>query len=119
MANFALLLISVTLGALGQFMFRLGMRSYGQVSAIGAFRQFISIAFTPTIFTGFVMFGLSSILWLSVISKYQLSFAYPMVSFGYVLTLILSELFLKEQINTYRIVGALLIISGVIFISKS
>jgi drug/metabolite transporter (DMT)-like permease len=119
MSNFILLLTSVAFGATGQFLFRMGMRSYGQVSAFGAFRQIVSIVLTPSIFVGFALFGISSILWLSVISKYQLSYAYPMVSMGYVLTLILSQLFLNEQINTYRILGTCLIVSGVVFISKS
>lgn len=119
MSSYILLIVSVMFGALGQFLFRLGMRAYGQVSATGAFRQLVSIVMTPSIFAGFVLFGLSSILWLSVISKYQLSYAYPMVSIGYVLTMILSRLFLNEQISIYRMIGAVFIVSGVIFVSRS
>jgi drug/metabolite transporter (DMT)-like permease len=119
MFNFMLLLTSVMLGAFGQFLFRLGMKSYGQVSAIGAFRQLFSIIFTPSIFMGFILFGLSSILWLSVISKNQLSYAYPMVSMGYIFTMALSKLFLNESIDAFKIIGTLLIISGVFFMSKS
>jgi drug/metabolite transporter (DMT)-like permease len=119
MASLMLLVVSIIFGATGQFLFRLGMKSYGQVNAAGVFSQLFIIVFKPLIFTGFVLFGLSSILWLSVISKYQLSYAYPMVSIGYILTLILSKVFLNEQINLYRMIGTLLIVSGVFFISKS
>lgn len=119
MTSFLLLLTSVLLGSLGQFLFRLGMKSFGQVSASDVFKQLFSILLTPQIFSGFVLFGLSSILWLSVISKNQLSYAYPMVSMGYILTLILSRLFLNEHIGIYRIVGTLFIISGVAIIAKS
>jgi len=119
MSNFTLLFVSVVLGATGQFLFRLGMKSYGQVNIDGVFRHLFNIVTRPVIFLGFILFGLSSILWLSVISKSQLSYAYPMVSMSYILTLILSSLFLNEQINTYKIVGTIFIISGVIFISRS
>ena len=119
MGNIILLLVSVFLGATGQFLFRFGMRSYGNVSTAGVFKNIISIILTPPIFIGFLFFGLSSILWLSVISKNQLSYAYPMVSLGYILTLILSKIFLSEQINFYRIIGTVFIICGVIFISRS
>lgn len=119
MFNFALLLLSVAMGATGQFMFRLGMRSYGQVSAGGAFRELFSIVLTPTIFIGFILFGMSSIIWLSVISKSELSSAYPMVSLGYILTLILSKLFLNEQIGIFKILGTVLIVCGVAFISRT
>lgn len=119
MYNFILLIISVVLGASGQFLLRLGMKSYGQVGVVDAFKQIFSIIFTPSVFIGFLLFALSSILWLSVISKNQLSYAYPMVSLGYILTLIFSKLFLNENINGYRIAGTLIIILGVVFISKS
>lgn len=119
MSNFILLLVSVAFGATGQFLFKVGMQSYGQVSAVGAFRHLTSIIITPQVFSGFVLFGLSSVLWLSVISKSQLSYAYPMVSMGYVLTLIMSRVFLNEQVGFYKIIGTILIISGVLFISKS
>lgn len=119
MSNFILLLVSVIFGATGQFLFRMGMKSYGQVSAAGVFKQLFAIILTPQIFSGFILFGISSILWLSVISKSQLSYAYPMVSMGYVLTLILSWLFLNEHINIYKIIGTIFIMSGVIFISRA
>lgn len=119
MPGFILLLVSVILGAGGQFLFKLGMKSFGELSISGVFHQLISIILTPSISGGFILFGLSSVLWLSVISRYQLSYAYPMVSLGYVVTIILSGLFLNEQLNIYRIIGASLIISGVLFVSKS
>lgn len=119
MLNFSILLLSVAMGATGQFLFRLGMRSYGQVSASGAFRQLFSIVFTPAVFIGFVLFGMSSVIWLSVISKSELSSAYPMVSLGYILTLILSKLFLNEQIGIFKILGTLFIVCGVAFISRA
>lgn len=119
MSSFLLLLVSVLLGSTGQFLFRMGMKQYGQVNAAGIFKNLFSIVLTPPIFIGFVLFGMSSVLWLSVISKYQLSYAYPMVSMGYVLTLVLSRLFLNEQINIVRILGTVFIIFGVILITRS
>ncbi|HBM76431.1 MAG TPA: hypothetical protein DD429_12885 [Clostridiaceae bacterium] len=119
MLNFILILTSVILGAFGQFLLRVGMKSYGQVSVLGAFKQLFSIIFTPSIFMGFILFALSSILWLSVISKNQLSYAYPMVGIGYIFTMILSKLFLNESIGAFKIIGTLLIISGVFFMSRS
>lgn len=119
MLNFILILTSVILGGFGQFLLRVGMKSYGQVSVLGAFKQLFSIIFTPSIFMGFILFALSSILWLSVISKNQLSYAYPMVGIGYIFTMILSKLFLNESIGAFKIIGTLLIISGVFFMSRS
>lgn len=119
MFNFLLLLISVAFGAVGQFLFKVGMMSFGQVSLSGVFSRLFSIVLTPKIFTGFILFGLSSILWLSVISKNQLSYAYPMVSLGYIITLVLSKLFLNETIGAFKIVGIIFIVSGVIFISRA
>jgi drug/metabolite transporter (DMT)-like permease len=89
------------------------------VGAVGVLRQLPSILLTPSILIGFILFGISSLLWLSVISKNQLSYAYPMVGLGYVIILILSRVFLNEAINSWRIIGVACIVGGVILISKS
>lgn len=119
MANLAVLLLSVALGACGQFLFRVGMKGYGVVNTGGVFKNLLGIVLTPAIFCGFLLFGLSSIIWLSVISKNQLSYAYPMVSVGYMITFLLSYFVLHESFGLFRIIGGALIILGVLFIAKS
>lgn len=106
-------LFSILLGATGQFLFRLGMLHYGKVTATGIWRQLGSIIFTPAIFIGFMCFGVSSILWLVVISRWELSFAYPLVALGYVIAIFYGTVLLQETLSLPKVLGSLLILAGI------
>lgn len=106
-------LLSILLGATGQFLLRLGMLYYGKVTVTGIWRQLGSIIFTPAIFLGFVCFGISSILWLVVISRWELSYAYPLVALGYVLAIVYGVFLLHESLSLPKILGTLFILAGI------
>lgn len=106
-------LFSIFLGATGQFLFRVGMLHYGRVTVQNIWRQLLGIIFTPAIFAGFFCFGVSSILWLVVISKWELSYAYPMVALGYVLAIFYGTFFLHEGVNFPKLLGSFLILIGI------
>lgn len=106
-------LVSILLGATGQFLFRLGMIQYGKVTVTGIWSQLGSIIFAPAIFTGFMCFGVSSILWLVVISRWELSFAYPLVSLGYVIVILYGTFLLQETLTMPKVLGCLLILTGI------
>jgi drug/metabolite transporter (DMT)-like permease len=109
----AVALFSIFLGATGQFLFRLGMLHYGNVTVTGIWRQLGAIILTPAIFLGFSCFGVSSILWLVVISRWELSYAYPLVALGYVLAILYGAFLLHETITLPKIMGSLLILAGI------
>ena len=48
-----------------------------------------------------------------------LSMAYPFVGLGFVMTMLLGWAFLNEDIGLLRIVGTLLIVAGVVLVSRS
>ncbi|WP_088228644.1 EamA family transporter [Desulfosporosinus sp. FKB] len=104
---------SIMLGATGQFLFRLGMLTYGKVTVTGIWRQLGAIIFTPAIFLGFMCFGLSSFLWLVVISRWELSYAYPLVALGYVIAIFYGTLVLHENLSFPKIIGSILILAGI------
>jgi multidrug transporter EmrE-like cation transporter len=106
-------MISIFLGATGQFLFRLGMIQYGQVTALGIWKQLLPVVLTPPIFLGFICFGVSSVLWLAVISRWPLSYAYPLVAAGYVIAMIYGTVFLHEIITLPKLMGCGLILAGI------
>ncbi|MDR3541421.1 MAG: EamA family transporter [Desulfosporosinus sp.] len=106
-------LFSILLGATGQLLFRLGMMNYGRVTVNGIWRQLGSIILTPAIFLGFLCFGVSSILWLVVISRWELSYAYPLVALGYVVAILYGTLLLHERLSLAKILGSCLIMAGI------
>ena len=106
-------LFSIVLGATGQFLFRLGMMHYGKVTVTEIWRQLGSIILTPAISLGFMFFGISSILWLVVISRWELSYAYPLVSLGYVIAILYGTFLLDENLSLAKILGSCLILAGI------
>ncbi|MEK6941066.1 MAG: hypothetical protein AABW49_04165 [Nanoarchaeota archaeon] len=61
----------------------------------------------------------SSILWITTLSKVELSLAYPLLALGMAIISVLSVVILKEQISLVRGTGVGVIIIGVILLSKS
>ena len=56
--------------------------------------------------------------WLSAMTKFELSYAYPFMSLAFVLVLVLSVLLFHEALTAAKILGVLLIIAGIIIGSR-
>jgi len=114
----AMLLVSVALGSVGQILLKIGMRvvtshkpvEVGAAAVVAAIKAIPN----PWVFTGFLCYGVSSILWLMILKKVPLSTAYPMISMGYVVVVVLSALILREPVRWVSAVpGLVLIVAGV------
>lgn len=104
-------LISIILGSAAQYLFKLGV---SQTEALS-----IKLIKNTYLWGGIGCYGVSLLLWFYVLSKMELSKAYPLVGLGYVFTLLIGHFLLSENINIYRIVGVVLIVCGVFFVSRS
>lgn len=65
---------------------------------------------------GVALFVASSLAYVVGIRRGELSVLYPLVSLGYIWTLLWSVLFLKERLTRNKFVGLLLIVLGIVFI---
>ncbi|HLP61857.1 MAG TPA: EamA family transporter [Candidatus Deferrimicrobium sp.] len=63
--------------------------------------------------------GLAFYTWLFLLKRVKFSILYPMLSIGYIIALIISSVFFKENVPLTRWIGAVIIILGVILIGKS
>jgi undecaprenyl phosphate-alpha-L-ara4N flippase subunit ArnE len=63
--------------------------------------------------------GLGTMLWLAVLYQMQVSKAFPFLSIGFVMVILISRYFLNEQISSLRWFGLTVICSGIILISQS
>jgi multidrug transporter EmrE-like cation transporter len=66
---------------------------------------------------GFALYLLSALSWLIILSRVDLSFAYPLISIGYILIMVLSRFMFNEQLTTLRVAGTLMVCAGVFVIS--
>jgi len=79
----------------------------------------ISISLNPYIIFGFISYGISIILWLWVLSKVDVSLAYPFQALGYIIVTILAWLIFQENINLTRIIALIFITLGLIILAFS
>ena len=112
-------LISILLGSIAQYLLKIGMTSINLDKKQDITLIIKSLVTNIPLLGGISCYGLSMIFWLYVLSKLELSKAYPLVSLGYVFTLLLGYFLLHEPVNNYKILGVAFIILGVIFITKS
>lgn len=112
--SYVMVAISVLFGAVGQILFKKGMMAAGGFELSKIF----SILFSPAIFTGFVFYGTSSIIWLYVLSKFQLSTVYPILSVGYIITTVAAYFLFQEKISSINALGIAFICIGVILITR-
>jgi multidrug transporter EmrE-like cation transporter len=110
----ALLLVSV-----GQTSLKLGLTRIGGFSLAQGASEFMKLLSSPWIMIGFVCYGVSSILWLDVLSKLDLSLAYPMVGSTYVFTLLIGRIFFQETFGWERMLGVGLILFGLFWVVRS
>ena len=81
------------------------------------FAFILRIILTPLAWLGFLFSCLSLFLWLFVLSKAELSFAFSLDSMHYVFIAVASSLVLKEKVSLHRWIGTMLIMIGIILVS--
>jgi drug/metabolite transporter (DMT)-like permease len=105
-------LLSVGLNTAGQILFKAA-----RVAQPGA--DFFSLFLYPETWLGFIVYGLSAVCWLWVLSRAQLSFAYPILSLTFPLVVGLSAFFFAESVTLLRWVGVGVIVLGVSLLAKT
>ena len=104
----ALFLTSGTLAVLGNLLLKAGMNNLGSFE-IG---KLIS---NWQLVLGFVFYGVSSILYLRLIQFGEVTKIYPaVVSYMFIVLLILGAVFLKEELTLVKAVGIGVIILGIV-----
>ncbi|TDB37615.1 MAG: glycosyltransferase [Actinobacteria bacterium] len=112
LAPLAFAFTSVFLGAFGQVFLRMGAQDLGGMQA----RQLLLDAIQrPEILVGLGLYAMSSVLWLGVLSRLELSVAYPLGASGYVLVVVLAALS-GESVPLLRWAGVALIVLGVLLV---
>jgi drug/metabolite transporter (DMT)-like permease len=116
-----LILFSVLLAAGAQLTLKHGMNQVADSS--GALQLTSSsikdVVTTPAVWGGLLLFGLSAMVWLAVLSRTSLSFAYPFASLTYVLILLADRFVLNETVPALRWAGVFLIMVGIVLVAQT
>lgn len=117
----ALILLSVTLAAVAQLTLKQGMNQVVEES--GRFGldgdSLRSVLTTLWVWVGLALFALSAVVWLAVLSRTTLSFAYPFASLTYVLILLADRFVLDQPVPALRYAGVAFIIVGIVLVAQT
>lgn len=114
--------ISIILGAFGQILMKIAMKTAGPVplasGVAGLVSYFFHAAVSLPMIGAVLCYGVSFLLWLAVLSIADLSLARPVMAAGYLITLAYGFA-AGEEITADRVVGTCLIVVGIAFVARS
>ena len=117
-----LLIIMTDIGeSVAEILMKKGLIATG-ISSISMdnIREFVVMnASSYLIWAGVFIYILSFLAWIVILSRIELSVAFPIGSTSYIFVPILSIIFLNERVGTLRWIGILFIVAGIHFVSKS
>lgn len=111
-ATFYAILLSAALNAGGQLLFKSARFAQPDASTLEMFMHMETWA-------GFFAYGLSSITWLWVLSRAQLSYAYPILAMTFPIVVGMSALLFGESISIVRWLGVGLVLCGVSLLART
>ena len=119
-AGFAYVLGSVLCTVYGQIVVKWQVAKAGALPTTLSERIpfLLKLVLNPWIMSGMVAGFLALLCWLAAMTKFELSYAYPFMSLAFVLVLILSAGLFHEAVTVPKVLGVLLIIAGIVVVSR-
>lgn len=118
---FALILLGVLLNTGAQLMLKAGMSQIGQFefSSANLIPIGLKVMVNLPILSGLTMYVVSVAVWLLVLSRVPVSFAYPMLSIGYIVNAVAAYYLFGEPLSSLRVLGIFIIIAGVYLVAQN
>lgn len=111
-----LIFLTVGLNAAAQLLLRVGMR-HGIPVRSSPFETAVAIATRPGILIGLACYAVSVLLWMYVLSKAEVSYAYPFLGVGFVVVSVAACVFLGEDFTARKVLGTIIIAAGVVVLA--
>ena len=109
----------MTLSALAQICFKLGLTARQADPGATLAQSVLGALLNPGVLGGLALYGFGTLVWLLVLSKVEVSKAYPFVGLSFVVTAVLGHLIFKDDLNALRIGGIALVIAGIALVARS
>ena len=119
--NHFYLLLAISFGAISQLIIKWQMSVFSfddYKTWQDKFALAFSMLLNPYVVIALILTLLAGVTWMIAMTKFEISYAYPFTVLGLVLVTIISVVFFGESINTYKVSGIILIILGIVVISK-
>ncbi len=119
-SSLGLILLSTIAGVAGQTAIKLGVSKPGvAATATGLLAIVNLILHSPLVVLGLCFYAIGALAWIAVLSRLDLSVAYPFLALNFVLVTLVARFFLGESVPPLRWLGILVIIGGILLVAKS
>lgn len=108
----ALVFACTLLGAAAQILMKFG-------AGVFSTANLLAILTNVSLFTGYCLYGVSTVLLVLALRDSELSILYPIVSLSYVWVTILSVLIFQETLNVFKVLGVSTIVIGVAVLGRN
>ncbi len=114
------IILSVTLSAIGQVCFKIGLNSLNHAgTSLGPVKNIALALLTPGVMAGLGFYVVGTLLWLSALGRMELSQAYPFVSLGFALTTFGGWWLFSDQVSIQRVAGIAVIMVGIALVART
>lgn len=96
---------------------RIGRIGTEEVKAVGTTLK--KAVAEPRLWVGLILFGVSALFWLIVLSRVPLSLAYPFVGFSYIVVVAVARFVFNEHVSGLRWLGVAVVALGIALIGLS
>ena len=116
-----LIMLGVLLNAAAQLFLKEGMRRIGHFEFVwnNIIPIGLQVAGNLFVIAGLTCYVVSVAVWLLVLSRVEVSFAYPLLSVGYIVNAVGGYYLFQENLSVPRITGIVIICVGVFFVTRS
>lgn len=117
-----IIILSVFFSSSSQLLLKKGAESLvipNDITIKNFFQLIIDLATNFYLVSGVVFQVVALLVWIYVLKKVDVSYAYPFISIGFVFVVVMGNVIYNEPVNTTKIFGCLIICLGVFTLSKS
>jgi drug/metabolite transporter (DMT)-like permease len=118
--NITLILLSVALNSSAQLLIKYAMsdkkHGVGPVSPLSLAQKLPEMAFNLWLWGAVAVYGVSFVLWSMVLSRVQVSFAFPFLALSFVIVVAAGHFLFGETFSWVRVVGVAFIVVGIVII---
>lgn len=117
-----IIVLSVFFSSSSQLLLKKGAESLiipGDFSTNNVVRLILDMVTNIYLVSGVIFQVVALLVWIYVLKKVDVSYAYPFISIGFVFVVAMGNLIYNEPINATKLIGCLIICLGVFTLSKS
>ena len=112
--------LTIALSAYGQLVLKWRLNTLGPLPAPtvekGVF--LLRALLDPFVLSSFGAAFLASLTWMAALTKFDLTYAYPFMSFTFLVVALVGYWWLQEPMNPTKVIGLLLVVLGIIVASR-